>query len=95
MSGVETQQDLLARRVAEVKLVRADDVAFGADAEEFAFDGVEVDFRVELFGEHGVEAFGEIEDIAAATAFLLSNDAKYITGHTLEVNGGWTAYGFI
>lgn len=31
---------------------------------------------------------GGVEDIANATAFLLSSDAKYITGHTLSVNGG-------
>ena len=28
------------------------------------------------------------EDIAAAAAFLASEDAAYITGHTLDVNGG-------
>jgi len=31
---------------------------------------------------------GRPEDIAAACAFLASDDAAYITGHTLSVNGG-------
>lgn len=31
---------------------------------------------------------GESEDIAKAVAFLASEDASYITGHTLHVNGG-------
>lgn len=31
---------------------------------------------------------GEPKDVAAAAAFLLSDDARYITGHTLSVNGG-------
>jgi 2-hydroxycyclohexanecarboxyl-CoA dehydrogenase len=31
---------------------------------------------------------GRPEDIAAACAFLVSDDAGYITGHTLSVNGG-------
>jgi 3-oxoacyl-[acyl-carrier protein] reductase len=32
--------------------------------------------------------FGLPEDIAAAVAFLASNEAAYITGTTLHVNGG-------
>ncbi len=32
--------------------------------------------------------FGEPEDIAAAVAFLASNEAKYITGQCLTVDGG-------
>ena len=32
--------------------------------------------------------WGEVEDIAKATAFLASDDAAYITGHVLSVNGG-------
>ena len=31
---------------------------------------------------------GTDADIAAAVAFLASEDAAYITGHTLDVNGG-------
>ena len=34
-------------------------------------------------GRAGVDA-----DIAAAVRFLASDDAGYITGHTLDVNGG-------
>jgi 3-oxoacyl-[acyl-carrier protein] reductase len=31
---------------------------------------------------------GTDRDVAAAVAFLASEDASYITGHTLDVNGG-------
>jgi 3-oxoacyl-[acyl-carrier protein] reductase len=34
---------------------------------------------------------GEGEDIAAAVLYLASDDAKYVTGHILVVDGGWTA----
>ncbi|TVV43877.1 3-oxoacyl-ACP reductase FabG [Thalassolituus sp. C2-1] len=32
--------------------------------------------------------FGQVEEIAGAVAFLAGNDAKYITGQTIHVNGG-------
>jgi NAD(P)-dependent dehydrogenase (short-subunit alcohol dehydrogenase family) len=31
------------------------------------------------------------EDVAAAVAFLASDDAKYITGHTLPIDGGYVS----
>lgn len=34
---------------------------------------------------------GNPEDIAPAVSFLLSDDARYITGQNLLVDGGWTA----
>ena len=40
--------------------------------------------------------FGEPEEIAAAVAWLASREAEYVTGTTLFVDGGMTAYpGFI
>ena len=40
--------------------------------------------------------FGTEQEVAEGIAFLLAPaQASYITGHTLEVNGGWTAYGFV
>jgi NAD(P)-dependent dehydrogenase (short-subunit alcohol dehydrogenase family) len=35
-------------------------------------------------------AMGTPEDIAATAAFLLSDDAGFITGAVLTVDGGWT-----
>ena len=34
---------------------------------------------------------GTVEEIAATALFLAGADAGYITGHTLVVDGGWTA----
>ncbi|MHA7872775.1 MAG: SDR family oxidoreductase, partial [Hyphococcus sp.] len=33
-------------------------------------------------------AMGKSEDIAAAAVFLASDEANYVTGQTLHVNGG-------
>ncbi len=35
-----------------------------------------------------LKRFGRAEDIAAAVKFLASEEAAYITGHVLDVNGG-------
>lgn len=34
---------------------------------------------------------GTVEEVAATALFLASVDAAYITGHTLVIDGGWTA----
>ncbi len=33
-------------------------------------------------------------DVAGAVAFLLGDEASFITGHSLYVDGGWLAYGY-
>lgn len=35
---------------------------------------------------------GEVEDVVAAVVYLASPAAKMVTGHTLMVDGGWTAW---
>jgi len=40
--------------------------------------------------------FGSETEAAQGILYLLDPlRAAYVTGHVLEVNGGWTAYGFV
>lgn len=43
----------------------------------------------ELKDEIPIGRLGSGEDVAEAVSFLLSSKARYITGQTLSVNGGW------
>jgi NAD(P)-dependent dehydrogenase (short-subunit alcohol dehydrogenase family) len=53
-------------------------------------DGMEL-YRDRLRDEHLLGRFGRPSEIAAAAAFLASEDASFITGHALVVDGGFTA----
>jgi len=50
--------------------------------------GLADDQRAALIRQVPVARLGEAEDIAHAVAFLASSEAGYITGETLNVNGG-------
>jgi len=47
-----------------------------------------VEHKNSLLAQIPLGRLGEAEEIAGAVAFLCSNDATYITGETLHVNGG-------
>jgi NAD(P)-dependent dehydrogenase (short-subunit alcohol dehydrogenase family) len=38
-----------------------------------------------------MQRFGRPEEVAACALFLASDDASFVTGHALVVDGGWTA----
>ena len=48
-------------------------------------------YRDRLIDEHKLGRIGQPEEIAAAATFLVSDDASFVTGHTLVVDGGYTA----
>ncbi len=48
--------------------------------------------REQVKGQIGLGRLGSPEDVAAAVAFLASDEAAYITGHILTVDGGMTYY---
>jgi 3-oxoacyl-[acyl-carrier protein] reductase len=41
-----------------------------------------------MIGHVALKRIGRPEDVAAAVRFLASEEAAYITGHVLDVNGG-------
>lgn len=41
-----------------------------------------------------LQRIGEVEDVVGPAIFLASDESAFITGHTLVVDGGWTAYGY-
>ena len=47
-------------------------------------------FRDAMIGSTPMGRTGTPADIAAAATFLCSEDANFITGHTLTVDGGWS-----
>jgi 3-oxoacyl-[acyl-carrier protein] reductase len=46
------------------------------------------EFRAHAAAGTHVKRIGEPEDIAAAAAFLASDEASYVTGQTIYVDGG-------
>jgi len=51
-------------------------------------DALNDDQKKSLFDRIPVGRFGAPEDVAAAVLYLASNEAGYVTGQTLHVNGG-------
>lgn len=47
------------------------------------------EFAVKLNAEIPLGRVAETDEVAAAVAFLASDDSRYITGQILSVNGGW------
>jgi NAD(P)-dependent dehydrogenase (short-subunit alcohol dehydrogenase family) len=56
-----------------------------------AWDRVPEEERVHGADGTILERFGSPDEVAAAIAFLASDDAAYITGAALPVDGGWSA----
>lgn len=68
--------------------IRVNAIAPGA-VETPMLAGFSAEELAELSADIPMGRLGRPEEIANAAAFLLSEEASYITGHILSVNGGW------
>lgn len=41
-----------------------------------------------------MQRLGEVEDLIGPSVFLVSDEARFVTGQSLVVDGGWLAYGY-
>lgn len=41
-----------------------------------------------MLGQIAMKRYGQVEEIASVVSFLLSDDASYVTGQTIEISGG-------
>jgi 3-oxoacyl-[acyl-carrier protein] reductase len=55
--------------------------------------GLSDDARTRRVARIPMGRFGEADEVAKAALFLASDDAGYVTGHTLAVDGGYLAGG--
>lgn len=62
----------------------------GPDAPDMSNRGVAVN-EDQIQGLVPAARRGTVEDIASAVCYLASEEAGYITGHTMVVDGGWRA----
>ncbi|MDD2601053.1 MAG: 3-oxoacyl-[acyl-carrier-protein] reductase [Kiritimatiellae bacterium] len=67
--------------------VRANAIAPGFISSKMT-DALSQDVRDQMLANIPMARFGEPEDIAKAVAFLASDEASYVTGQCLSVNGG-------
>lgn len=85
-AGIEAFAKSVALELAS-RNVRINCVAPGFIATEMT-DAIQPEAKEKMIASIPMQKIGEGLDVACAVRFLLSEDSKYITGHTLNVNGG-------
>jgi 3-oxoacyl-[acyl-carrier protein] reductase len=76
----------LAREVASRK-VTVNALALGMVATDMA-SSMNEDYQKKLLEQIPLGRFGETGEVARIACFLLSDDARYITGQVVQVDGG-------
>lgn len=84
--GVTGFTRALARSLAPD--VRVNELAPGWIETAFAARDMAPDYRQRVEAETPLSRLGRAEEVAAAAVFLLSDEASFITGQTLKINGG-------
>lgn len=69
--------------------IRCNAVLPGLTATDAALDNMPEDFRKSFLSHVPLNRIGTPEDIANAVLFFASDESSYITGHIMEVSGGY------
>lgn len=85
-AGLVALTKSVARELAS-RGVTANGVAPGYIETEMT-SGLNEKIRDKILSEIPMGMFGKVEDVAGAVAFLCSEEARYITGQVIHVNGG-------
>ncbi|MFA6543120.1 MAG: SDR family NAD(P)-dependent oxidoreductase [Limisphaerales bacterium] len=86
-SGVQAMMRVISREAAR-RGIRANSIAPGVIETAMAAT-IPENVRAEMMKNIPLARFGATEDVANVALFLCSPLAAYVTGQTLEVNGGW------
>ncbi len=89
--GIKMMTETLALNYAD-KGIRVNAIAPGTIATESNVDTKKEESRQKQLKKIPMKAFGKLEEVAAAAAWLISEEASYVTDATLFVDGGMTLY---
>ncbi|MBK7250985.1 MAG: glucose 1-dehydrogenase [Gammaproteobacteria bacterium] len=89
--GVEQLTKALAHDWAE-RGVRVNAIAYGFIATQLTAGMLSHEYIApRLLAHIPMGRFGRLDEVAGAAVFLASQASSYVTGHSLLVDGGWTA----
>ncbi len=86
-AGVQAMMRVISREAAK-RGIRANAIAPGVVDTSMAAT-IPEPVRAEMMKNIPLARFGRVEEIAQVALFLCSPLASYVSGQTLEVNGGW------
>jgi 3-oxoacyl-[acyl-carrier protein] reductase len=86
-AGVQAMMRVVSREAAR-RGIRANSIAPGVIDTAMAATIPEI-VRAEMLKNIPLARFGQTEDVAHVALFLCSPLAAYVSGQTIEVNGGW------
>ncbi len=89
--GITSWDKYIATQTGK-KNIRCNAVAPGLILTPAALNNLNEEVRKIFLGQCATPYLGEPQDVAATIAFLASEDARYITGQTIVVDGGLTIH---